>query len=230
MAHHARLFPILYLVFHPRQRSGVRRRNRPLESRKPLLGLFSVIAQRVILHNPAIRHGRLVFKTIAHFGVGIAKLPQRFIGTAIQRILVRHEGQAVGGCWKTALGVIKRSGAEFFVAQHFLRIAKHLLRLGKKLAVGELHGKLAALIFGALRLSIVPVGLFHLLVVDLADAPLRLGGFFHGWVKQDEVLVLGFRLRQTVGAALAIPAIGNGQLGLGEKFAGVVGIDQRIQG
>ena len=65
--------------------------------------------------------------------------------------------------------------------------------------------------------------------MDLADLFLRLGGFFHGRIEQDEVLVLGFGLRQTRRAALAIPAIGDRQLRLGQIFALVVGVDERVQ-
>ena len=75
----------------------------------------------------------------------------------------------------------------------------------------------------------VAVGFLHLLVVDVADLLLGLGGFFHGGVEQDEVLVLGFGLGEAVGAALAKPAIGNGQLGLGQVLAGVVGVDEGLQ-
>ncbi len=55
--------------------------------------------------------------------------------------------------------------------------------------------------------------------MDIADFVLRFGGFFHVGVEQDEVLVLGFGLRQTVRAAFAEPAVGDRQLRLGKKFA-----------
>ena len=75
----------------------------------------------------------------------------------------------------------------------------------------------------------VAVRLFHLPVMDHADLFLRLGGLFHGRIEQDEVLVLGFGLREPVGAALAIPAIGDGEFRLSQVFTGVVGVDQRLQ-
>ena len=65
--------------------------------------------------------------------------------------------------------------------------------------------------------------------MDVANRGLRLGRLFHVGVEQDEVLVFGLRLRQAVRAAFAEPAVGDGQFGLGQIFAGVVGIDQRIQ-
>jgi len=65
--------------------------------------------------------------------------------------------------------------------------------------------------------------------MNLADLLLRLGGLFHGGIEQDEVLVLGFSLSQTGGAAFAKPTVGDGELGFGEELALIVGIDQSVQ-
>src|SRR5208283_4469212 len=161
--------------------------------------------------------------------VGIGELPQRFVGPAVKRKLVNHALEPVGRRGEGALGVIKHGGSELGVGQHFLDVAQFLLRLGRKLAIGELHQQLAAFVLGAQGMHGVAVGFLHLLVVDVADLVLGLGGFFHGGVEQDEVLVLGFGLGEAVGAALAKPAIGNGELGLGEVLAGVVGVDEGLQ-
>ena len=75
----------------------------------------------------------------------------------------------------------------------------------------------------------VAIGFFHLLVVNIADSLLRLGSLFHRRIEQNKILVLRFRLRQAMGAALAIPAVGDCQLGLRQVFARIVGIDQRLQ-
>ncbi len=63
----------------------------------------------------------------------------------------------------------------------------------------------------------------------MADLLLRFGGLFHGGIEQDEVLVLGFGLSQTGGAAFPIPTVGDGELGLGQELALIVGIDQRVE-
>ena len=65
--------------------------------------------------------------------------------------------------------------------------------------------------------------------MNLADLLLGLGGFLHGGIEQDEVLVLGLGLRQTGRAALPIPTVGDRELGLGQELALIVGIDQSVQ-
>src|SRR5271157_1159284 len=157
--------------------------------------------------------------------IGIGILPQRLVGPAVERELVGHALEPVGRRGKAALGVIEGGGSELGVGQHFLDVAQFLLRLGGELAVGELHQQLAAFVLRAQGVHGIAVGFLHLLVVDVADLVLGLGGLFHGGVEQDEILVLGFRLGEAVGAALAEPAIGNGELGLGQVLAGVVSID-----
>ena len=100
------------------------------------------------------------------------------------------------------------------------------MRQRRELAVGELLGKLLALVFGAQGVQGVAVGLLHLLIVDVADLFLGFGGLFHGGVEKDEIFILGFGLRQAVGAAFAEPGVGNGEFSLSEILAGVVGVDQ----
>ena len=104
-----------------------------------------------------------------------------------------------------------------------------MLRFRNELAVGELHDQLPALVFGAQSLRRIAIRLLHLLVMDAADLLLRFGGLLHRRIEQDEILVFGFGLRQAVRAAFAIPAIGDGQLGLGQELALIVGVDQRVQ-
>ena len=69
---------------------------------------------------------------------------------------------------------------------------------GSELAVGELQHELLAFLLRAQGVHGVAIRLFHLLVVDVADLFLRFGGLFHRGIEQDEVLVLGFGLRQAV--------------------------------
>ena len=77
---------------------------------------------------------------------------------------------------------------------------------------------------------VVAIGFVGLLEVDVADLHLRFGRLFHLRIEQDEVLVLSLSLRPTVRAGFAHPAVGDGQLGLGQVLAGVVGIHQGVQG
>src|SRR4029077_2029420 len=125
--------------------------------------------------------------------------------------------------------VIKIAHHHFALAQHFLNIAQALHGLGNVLRIRELDHQLLALLLGAQSIVGVAVGLLHLFVVDVADALLGFGGFLHGGIEQDEVLIFGLGLRHAMQAAFAIPAIGDGELGLGQELAGVVGVDQRVQ-
>src|ERR1035441_7899841 len=148
---------------------------------------------------------------------------------AVDGELVHHRLEAVGGGREAALFLIQCAHAELAVGQHFLNVAQLLLRQGSELAVGELGHELLAFLLGAEGVHGVAVGLVHLLVVDVADLFLGFGGLFHGGIEQDEVLILGFGLRQSVTAAFAEPGVGDGQLGLGQIFAGVVGVDEVLQ-
>ncbi len=111
----------------------------------------------------------------------------------------------------------------------FLDVAQLLFRLFAEHAVRPLQQQLATFLVGAHRMCVVAVRLDHLVVVDLADALLGFGRLFHRREERDEVVVLGFGLRQAMAAALAIPAVGDCQLRLGEILAVRVGIDQRLE-
>ena len=76
----------------------------------------------------------------------------------------------------------------------------------------------------------IAIGLIHLLVMDIADAFLGFGGFLHVGIEQDEIFVLGFSLSQTGGAPFSKPTVGDGELGLGQKLAAVVGVDEGLEG
>ena len=95
--------------------------------------------------------------------------------------------------------------------------------------LGYLVSKIAAFLLRAQGIVGIAVGLLHLANMDLADFVLGFRRFFHGGIEQLEILVFGFGLRQALGAALPHPAIGDGQFGFGQIFAGIVGVDQRIQ-
>ena len=85
---------------------------------------------------------------------------------------------------------------------------------GANLELGNCDQNLAAFLLGAQRFIGIAIGLVHLLVMDLADLVLRFGGFLHGRIEQDEILVLGFRLSQAARAAFAIPASAMASLAL----------------
>ena len=137
-------------------------------------------------------------KAIAHLAVGIAQLPERLIGLAINRVMIGKGLQAIGGGRKAALFVIERADAILAFGNRLLNIAQQLPHLRRKLGVGELREHLLAFLFGAHSLVDVPIRLLHLLVMDHADLFLALGRLFHRRVEQNEVLVLGFGLRHTV--------------------------------
>ncbi len=75
----------------------------------------------------------------------------------------------------------------------------------------------------------ITIGFLHLPVVDHADALLGFCGFFEGGVEEDEVLVLGFGLREAMGATFTEPTVSNGELRLGEELTRVVGIDEGLE-
>ena len=76
---------------------------------------------------------------------------------------------------------------------------------------------------------VIAIRLFHLLHVNGANLFLSFCGLFHGGVEQNEILVFSFGLSHAVGSTFAEPAIGNGQLGFGHEFAGIVSVHQRLQ-
>ena len=90
-----------------------------------------------------------------------------------------------------------------------------LFRERRKFAVRKLRQKLPAFGLRAYSLVLVAIRLFHLLVVDIANAVLRLRRFFHRGIEEDEVLIFRFGLSHPVCSALSIPAIGDRQLGFG---------------
>src|SRR5580692_5115024 len=137
--------------------------------------------------------------------------------------------EAVGGSGVVAAFVIKVAHQILAFGNGLLNVTQQLLGLIDILAVGKLHDQLAAFVFRAYGLGLVAIGLVHLLIVDLADLLLRFGGLFHGGIEQDEILVLGFGLRQTGGAAFPEPTVGDGKFGFGEEFALIVGINQGVE-
>ena len=137
-------------------------------------------------------------KAIAHLAVGIAQLPERLIGLAINRVMIGKGLQAIGGGRKAALFVIERADAILAFGNRLLNIAQQLPHLRRKLGIGELREHLLAFLFGAHSLVDVPIRLLHLLVMDHADLFLAFGRLFHRRIKENEVLVLGFGLRHTV--------------------------------
>src|SRR5262249_27785834 len=149
----------------------------------------------------------LVLEFIAHAMVALRHLPKRLVGLAEQRELIGHALQAVRRSREAALLLIKDADAEFGLRQHLLNFTQPLLSGGREFAVGELKQQVLALLLGAQRVHRVAIRLLHLLVMDIADLLLRLGGLFHLRIEQDEILVFGLGLRQAVSAALAIPGV-----------------------
>src|ERR1019366_7440177 len=224
-----RLGAVLHLKLHARHGHGVGLRNRALHDLELRAGIFDVDAERVVLDNTLVGRHLLILEFVAHAVVALGELPEGFVGLAVDGELVHHRLEAVGGGREAALFLIQCAHAELAVGQHFLNVAQLLLRQGSELALGELGHELLAFLLGAEGVHGVAVGLVHLLVVDVADLFLGFGGLFHGGIEQDEVLILGFGLRQSVTAAFAEPGVGDGQLGLGQIFAGVVGVDEVLQ-
>ena len=149
---------------------------------------------------------------------------------AEEREVIRQALQPAGGRYVKALPKIVGAYPVLFLRQYFLDVAQDLLHLRRELAVGEICKHVAALCFGAHRVRAVAVGLVHLLELDFADLLLGLGRFLHVGIEQDEILVLRLGLRVAVRAALVVPTIGDGQLGLGQVLALIVGVHERVQG
>ena len=92
-----------------------------------------------------------------------------------------------------------------------------------------MQDKLAVFVFGAARMRVITVRLFHLPVMDIGHFQLRFGGFRHVGEERYEVLVFNLRLRQRRAAALVVPGVANAQLGAGNVLRIRVSIDQRLQ-
>src|ERR1019366_3207944 len=224
-----RLDAVLHLKLHARHGHGVGLRNRALHDFELRARIFHVDAERVVLDDALVGRHLLILEFVAHAVVALGELPQGFVGLAVDGELVHHRLEAVGGGREAALLLIQCAHAEFAIGQHLLNVAQLLLRQGSELAVGVCRDELFAFLLRAQRVHGVAIRLFHLLVVDVADLFLGFGGLFHGRIEQAEVLVFGFSLRQSVTAAFTEPSVGDGQLGLGQIFAGVVGVDEVLQ-
>src|SRR6185312_11254378 len=146
-----------------------------------------------------------------------------------ERILLGEIGVAAFGGRHGAAVVIKLGGAVFLVGQNLLHVAEFLFGGLREFGIRELSDHRAAFVFGALTFGVVTIRLHHLLHVDIANLRLRLGGLFHARVEEDEILVFDFGLGEPVRVAFTEPAIGDRELGFRQIFAGVVGVDQRVQ-
>ena len=225
----ARLRVIFDLILHARHGDGVGLRNGALHDFELRTGVFGMNAERIVLNDSLIGCHLLILETVAHPVVALGELPEGLVGLAVNRELIDHRLEAVGRGREAALLLIQGADAELAVGQHFLNVAQLLLRQGRELGVGELQDQLLAFLLRAQCVHRVAVRLFHLLVVDVADLFLGFGGLFHRGIEEDEVLVLGFGLRQPVAAAFAEPGVGDSEFGLGQIFAGVVSVDQVLQ-
>ena len=113
--------------------------------------------------------------------------------------------------------------------QALLNITQPLSRLWSKFAVRELDQYLPALVFCPQALGPIAIATVHLFVVDLADSILRLGGFLHIGIEEDEILVFGFGLRETARSAFPIPAVRHSELGFRHEFARLIGVHQGLE-
>src|SRR5581483_5368488 len=104
-----------------------------------------------------------------------------------------------------------------------------LFRFRKKFAVGILLDELLIFLFGAHSMGEVAVRLLHLLVVDVGDLELRLGGLGHVGEESLEIAIVGFGLCKSGAAAFGVPRIGFRKLGARDEFGIRIGVDQGLQ-
>ena len=165
----------------------------------------------------------------AHLRIGIAQQHIRFVGVAVQGVLISQRLQAVCRCGIAALRVIERPAAHLAFGNHFLNFTKPLLSRRREFAVRKLNQQIAAFVLGAKGVVHIAVRLLHLPEMNHAHFLLCFGRFFQRGIEQNEVFILGFGLRQSVRAAFAEPAIGIRQLRFRQVLTGVVGVHQRLQ-
>ena len=137
--------------------------------------------------------------------------------------------QSVGRGGMAAFGVIESAAPKFAFRDHFLDVAKQLLRLGSELAVRELHQNVRHSSSARRACCGIAIRLFHLAVMDHADLFLRFGRLLPGGIEQDESLYSASACARPCEPPSRIPAIGIRQLRLRQIFAGVVGVHQRLQ-
>ena len=150
-----------------------------------------------------------LFHVFQHRDLAFVRLShhiQRLVGFAVKRITFHQRLQAGYGSRVRAFEEIKTANAELALGDNFLHLQQpfsgfpdHLL------VVGILHDHLAIFLLGANGVGEVAVGLFHLLVMDIGDFHLGLGGFRHVGKEGFKVLIFLLRLRQTCGTAFRIP-------------------------
>ena len=226
---HARLLVIFLLPLGSRQSLLINWRYRQLHLFQTPGCILHPGAQRIIGNDAGKHLSGLFAETRTHLRIRIACFIQRIARFAEQRILVHQRIQPVRGRWIHLPSVIEIASHKFVVCQTFLNVPQFLHRVRHELAVRELHYQCFALVFSAQRLYNVPVALIHLLIVDIANTVLRLGGLFHTWIKEDEVLVFGFGLRHSIAAAFPEPTVGNRQLRLCQEFARLIRVHQSLQ-
>ena len=227
--HHAVLRLVFQLVLHAGHGHRIGLRHLSLHIFQALPGRIDKRRERIILHQTLIRLHRLRLEARAHLVVGAAQHPQRLIGRRIDRVLIHNALQTVRRRRVRTLGEVETRRAHLAFGFHFLNVTEQLLHTRRELGIRPLDQQLAALVFGAEGMLVVAIRLLHLAQMDRADLLLRFGGFLHGRVEQDEILVLRLGLRQAVGTAFAHPTVGDRQFGLRQEFAGVVGVDERVQ-
>ena len=204
-------------------------RNRHFHFLQLFLGGVHIVAQRIIFHDARVGIAFLLAEARTQVRIALPHVPQRLVGLAEKWILLHQMIQPVHRRRVVAALEVERSHLVLAIGQRFLNLPEKLLGFGNEGAVRKLNDQLPAFVFGPDGLARIAIRLLHLPNVNLADFLLRFGGFLHGGIEEDKVLVLGFGLSQTRRSALAIPTVGDRQLSFRQKLALIVGIDERVQ-
>src|SRR5207248_5261379 len=118
---------------------------------------------------------RLLAEPRPHLRIRIARFVQCLSGLAIKRKLVHERIQAVRRSGMHLPLPIEITDQKLVFRQALLNIAKKLRRLRSEFAVWILDQQSTAFLLGPQRLRPVTIALLYLVVMNLANAVLRLG-------------------------------------------------------
>src|ERR1700733_65167 len=195
---------------------------------------FAVGSNRLIViglfESCLARFGELQRADITRLGlIGVAKPNQDIVHVAVLRIggddglVARDDGRVV------VMSRVKRGDLRLPSGHDLLHLAQALFCLRHKGRFGELLQHQAVFFFRVDGLGVVAVGFVHLAEIDVTDPHLGLGGLGCVGKEGNEVLVLLFGLGESCGAALFVPAIGDGQLGFHLVLRVGISVEQRLQ-
>ena len=198
-----------------------------MHCRKPVLGLFDIRTEWEIRNDLGVVGDGLLrlfqfFKRLSQIVEGGITTAE--VGIPIHDLL--EPGLRRGKC---AALVIELCRLIIARRQHLLSHAQPTLHAGHQRTVGVFQQELLEFNLRQLGFGSVAVRFSHETVVRHAHPVLRFRRLWSGRKESDEVLILGFSLRQARDSALVVIRVSDGQLCLRQVFAVGICVDEGLQ-